>query len=177
MELSKEEIIFKLNTDANYLIRFIIDNNENAVVQNMKANGAKLPVNYLKEDILESIYANLDAGNAASVVTWLDVPYEASSTAQYTEGLGDYFRSEFRTLKSHADESEVDTSTGSTFGTLLLGVIGQVAGMFSGGGIFGTTPTDSHVDHAPKKNNTWIWVLVGVVVVVVLYFVFKKKGK
>ena len=50
-DLSKKEIYSRLNDDFNFLVRFILDNNYNAVVQNIKASNLKpvLPVNYDKK--------------------------------------------------------------------------------------------------------------------------------
>ena len=183
MELSKNQIIGKLNTDANFLIRFIIDNNENAVVQNMKADGVPLPANYSKVDVLDAVYNSLSAGKTKSVIGWLDVPYDASSPTPYTLGLGDYFTKEWKPLtgapegdmlKTQEEGSTTPTaSQGASFGTLLLGTIGQVAGAL--GNIFGQQQPPP--PQQQRKSTTWVWVLVGIVAIVVLFFVFRGKGK
>ena len=89
-ELNKEDIIKKLNTDFAFLVRFILDNNLNAVVQNLKVAGVKVPLTYTKKDILDIVYTEIARGNVDEMLKALNVPYLASAD-NYTDGFEDYF--------------------------------------------------------------------------------------
>jgi LPXTG-motif cell wall-anchored protein len=173
-DLSKKEIYSRLNEDFNFLVRFILDNNYNAVVQNIKASNLKpvLPVNYDKKFVLDLIYTNLATGNEKTVLKCLDVPYNASAD-NYTSGLGDYF---IPNVPTKSDETEeVSTAEKGGFWGMLVGTVASALPSIIGA-FTGNTPPPPPPPADTKKNNT-PYIIGGVVLVavVVLVLVFRRK--
>ena len=204
-KLTANQTIKLLESDPKYLVRFILDNNLNAVVQNLKAEGIEVPANYDNKAILNIVHSMFRRGRKARAIKVLSVNYDASS-GNYTAGFGDYFdaiKQGVRPLSvqdssvspsdmasgtpvslrnSPVDSAELvgDEAAGggnSGFGMLLLNTIGTVA--TAAGSIWGQP---QQVAPPPSANkimgmNKGLFFGLLAVVGIVLFIYFRKKNR
>ena len=104
--LTSQEIIDLLNSDFEFGVNFIIDNNPSGVESNISSLSIPLPQNpsnlQLRE-VIDTLLQDGDDPNAVEKVKEiLEVPY-LDTTANYTAGFGNYLRAQMP--PSSANES------------------------------------------------------------------------
>jgi len=93
--LTSQEIIELLNSDFEFGVNFIIDNNPAGVESNISSLSIPLPQNpsnlQLRE-VIDTLLQNGDDPDAVSKVTEILQVNYLDTTANYTAGFSDYFR-------------------------------------------------------------------------------------
>lgn len=176
-ELDREDIIKKLNTDFAFLVRFILDNNLNAVVQNLKVAGVKVPLTYTKKDILDIVYTEIARGNVDEMLKALNVPYLASAD-NYTDGFEDYFNptTKTETETESGESASAEESKGSFWAMLGATIVNALPNIIDAFGGDSTTPPPPP---PPARKNTGLivgGVLVVIAIVVIILVRRKKKA-
>ena len=118
--LTSQEIIDLLNSDFEFAVNFIIDNNPSAVESNISSLSIPLPQNPSNLQLREVIDSLLQDGqddNAVEKITEiLNVPYIDTST-NYTADFSSYLQSQMPPAPANA--------------SITLAVIGAIAGVVS----------------------------------------------
>ena len=121
--LTSTQIIELLNTDFEFGINFIIDNNPQAIENNISGLSLPLPQNPSNLQMREVIDALLQDGSDETAVEKISeiihVPYDDGAT-NYTGGFGEYLQSQQPPAKSNA-------SAGLMIANLVGGIL-NVAG-------------------------------------------------
>lgn len=89
MNLTNEQILNQLNTSGEFAINFIIDNNPNAVAENLTSYGVELPNNPSNQTIREVLDELMVTAPESDIQDILNVPYidQPSDPDNYTGGL------------------------------------------------------------------------------------------
>jgi len=89
MNLTNEQILNQLNTNGEFAINFIIDNNPNAVAENLTSYGVELPNNPSNQTIREILDELMITAPESDIQDILNVPYidQPSDPDNYTGGL------------------------------------------------------------------------------------------
>ena len=118
--LTSQEIIDLLNSDFEFSVNFIIDNNPSAVESNISSLSIPLPQNpsnlQMREVIDSLLQDGQDPDAVEKVTEILNVPYIDNAT-NYTAGFGAYLQSQMPPAPANA--------------SVTLAVIGALAGVVS----------------------------------------------
>jgi hypothetical protein len=176
-EITKEEVVRGIQSDLSTAFNFIIDNNYDGLVAQLRANGFN-PDN--EDAALENLKFLYEFDRQKLVVIFGQVPYENNAN-NWTAGLDYIFR----------PENEQPT-TRSTEGTNVWGsILGGLGGLLSGvGGSLtggtGTQLTAAQIEAARKRaeeekkrkdRNTLIIILIIIAAVIGIAIYMSKKGK
>ena len=116
--LTSQEIIDLLNSDFEFAVNFIIDNNPSAVESNLSALSIPLPQNPSNLQLREAVDSILQNGQDPDAVSKFEevisVPY-IDNTPNYTAGFSSYFASKMPPAPNNA--------------SVTLAVIGAVSGL------------------------------------------------
>jgi len=173
--MTKQEIIYKLQTDGSFAIQFAVDNNLSGVLNILKAKGyvSGNTAEYAKSVLMEM----LRYGNVADVKSVFELTPYINNTPNYTAGYIDYFSEKPNAVAQFSRESG---STASFDLNAFLGALGSGLTTYSQqiavGGTINGLPYNQPIP--PKKDYTWLWIVLALVVIVIIgVIIYKRRNK
>lgn len=142
ISMNNNQIIAKLNSDTDFAINFIIDNNPDAVQSNLTSFGIDLPNNPTKATLKGVINQLIDEGRGQQVIEALTVPY-LNETTNYTGGI-------LSSLEQVQAQSQGDTPIPKS--ATALAVLGALSTI--GGGILNIVGTEKQIDLQNEQQET-----------------------
>ena len=180
--MTKDRVIQMLQSNAQFALNFIADNNPNGAVAVLAANGYFMPsANVEAADfVFDTLFSLLQTDKAKCIAIVSQIPYNKGADApEYTQGLNDYF---MRTTPATKTTAQGKFSLDALFAGLGIG-LSTYSGVSLANNGMNTGGTGSAADQAAnaeaqkKKTNLIIGLTVGGLLIlgVIIYFVTKDK--